>query len=440
MSHSVIYNKIFGSDIFNQEPKPKPASKPVRDSLLRTSSDIFNTKPVKQKPLRIRNNSQSDIFFTDGNTSYSDYKRPPEYKSDYDPNKFLKSSSSYKRKMRELFSLNRSALNLTSSKGYNEYRDLVDNKPPRSESKDRSFNRLKDNHGYDNHHNFDCQLSARENHYEDMKSNIFYDTQKDKKNTVLKMKKIPKESRNTYLSTQPKQISKTARNKWVANLSWKDTKGQFLFETYKSTSQSSKSHKKRSQKNVNDYVKPDIKCDDYAHKKKIEEGISQLNFKENFYHEGYKKSKIPNQDIRDEQFTLQGDEISKENLVKFFTKKGVHIYNVNDETDLIQNGKQKLTFKLRDNDGKGKKAVDELKNQYKKINVQETKKIVVNKRIHPETYSGVRDVYRYNSINNNGMKKPITSKRNNDIDRSFSNGYRNINHSYKSNFQKALVI
>ena len=44
MSHSVIYNKIFGSDIFNVTQVPQPPQKPIRPSLLRDSSDIFKVE------------------------------------------------------------------------------------------------------------------------------------------------------------------------------------------------------------------------------------------------------------------------------------------------------------------------------------------------------------------------------------------------------------
>ena len=116
MSHSVIYNKIFGSDIFNRQapsfvPKttqrqssvrdssdifntsdiPEIKIKPVRQSLLIDKSDIFNTKPKPEKPKKIRNHSQSDIFFVEGKVqpSYDVYHPRTQYQSNYNPEKHI---------------------------------------------------------------------------------------------------------------------------------------------------------------------------------------------------------------------------------------------------------------------------------------------------------------------------------------------------------------
>ena len=104
---------------------------------------------------------------------------------------------------------------------------------------------------------------------------------------------------------------------------------------------------------------------------------------------------------------------------------------ISERTTIIKN---KYTFKVREIKGEGKtfeNASKDLKNKYKEIDIVPEKKICVNKRIYAESYAGNRDVYKYNE--NNTSEKPKTVKKNNDINRKFTNQYKNVNYAYKSN-------
>ena len=128
--------------------------------------------------------------------------------------------------------------------------------------------------------------------------------------------------------------------------------------------------------------------------------------------------------------------LEKKDLIKLYHDKGIHVYNVKEEADNVFNGsnKKKYTFKVREIKGEGKtfeNASKDLKNKYKEIDIVPEKKICVNKRIYAESYAGNRDVYKYNE--NNTSEKPKTVKKNNDINRKFTNQYKNVNYAYKSN-------
>ena len=227
MSHSVIYNKIFGSDIFNTVQQPLPPQKPVRPSLLRDYSDIFNTKTKDLKRARIRNHSQSDIFFTEGKSieSYDSYHPKVNYDSDYNPDNYLKHNTSYSMKMKEMYDIepNKSESNITSSKGYLEFMDVEQNIPDsvRNKKRNQSFNRKKVNL-YIKNRTFNALGKPRDQLITDLSSNIFNEPVVEKKNMVIKPQKFYKESKKASNVNQPKVLN---RNKWLSKLDWKNPKG-----------------------------------------------------------------------------------------------------------------------------------------------------------------------------------------------------------------------
>ena len=148
MSNLVIYNKIFGSDIFNRKNAPSlnkntsrgrnldntnnndvfnttntfdNSFKPTRHSMV-CVSDIFNINSKPDKPRRIRNHSQSDIFFIEGKKqpSYDIYYPRVQYESKFKPEDNIKLNDSYQMKMKDMYGIdpNKSDKSITSSKGY----------------------------------------------------------------------------------------------------------------------------------------------------------------------------------------------------------------------------------------------------------------------------------------------------------------------------------
>lgn len=471
MSHSVIYNKIFGSDIFNVTQVPQPPQKPIRPSLLRDSSDIFNVKSKKEKLSRIRNHSQSDIFFTDGKEpiSYNSFHQKKEYKSDYNPDKYLISNTSYSAKMKEMYDINRSDSNIKSSKGYLEFMEVEQNLPEKPKQKKdviKPYNKRKVNL-YVQNRNFSALCKPREQYVTDQTSNIFNDLNQEKKNRVIKPLQIPKEKTTTYDLTQPKVIKH--KNKWIANLNWKNPKGELIFKHYNDDSSAEKTsafqrkmhdlndsafeysdihpkterkEKIRNYNRINDYEKPNVPLGlPTAREEKVKENISNLYSSETFFEDNIKLKNVPNSSFVEKSYIVNNaNNLEKKDLVKIFTQKGIHVYQVKENEDHIfnlSNKKKSYVFKVRETQSVDKKqdfekASKELKDKYKNIEIVPENKICVNKRIHPDTYDGTRDVYKYN-INNKDHQKPKTVKKNNDINRTFTNQYRNVNYGYKSN-------
>ena len=466
MSHSVIYNKIFGSDIFNTVQQPLPPQKPVRPSLLRDYSDIFNTKTKDLKRARIRNHSQSDIFFTEGKSieSYDSYHPKVNYDSDYNPDNYLKHNTSYSMKMKEMYDIepNKSESNITSSKGYLEFMDVEQNIPDsvRNKKRNQSFNRKKVNL-YIKNRTFNPLGKPRDQLITDLSSNIFNEPVVEKKNMVIKPQKFYKESKKASNVNQPKVLN---RNKWLSKLDWKNPKGEILFKHYtndKSAEKQSafdrKMHdmednvlnysdihpkterkQKTNFKRLNDYSKEKVPSGlSAAKEKKVKENVSGLFSNDNFYENNFKLKKIPNDSFIEKSYIINNaGNLEKKDLIKLYHDKGIHVYNVKEEADNVFNGsnKKKYTFKVREIKGEGKtfeNASKDLKNKYKEIDIVPEKKICVNKRIYAESYAGNRDVYKYNE--NNTSEKPKTVKKNNDINRKFTNQYKNVNYAYKSN-------
>ena len=468
MSHSVIYNKIFGSDIFNTVQQPIPPPKPVRPSLLRDSSDIFNTKAKDLKRARIRNHSQSDIFFTEGKSieSYDSYHPKVNYDSDYNPDNYLKHNTSYSTKMKEMYDIdpNKSASNILSSKGYLEFMEVDQNIPDavRNKPRNQSFNRKKVNY-YIKNRTFKAFGKPRDQLITDLSSNIFNDPVVEKKNMVIKPQKVYKESKNTSLLTQPKVLNN--RNKWLSKLDWKNPKGEILFKHYTDDKSAEKQNafdrkmkdmedsvldysaihpkterkqKMKNYKRINDYSKEKVPFGlSAAKEKKVKENVSGLFSNEQFYENNFKLKQIPNDSFIEKSYTINNaGNLEKKDLVKLYHDKGIHVYNVKEEADNVFNGtqKKKYTCKVREIKGEGKtfeNASNELKSKYKEIDIVPEKKICVNKRIYADSYAGNRDVYKFNE--NNIAEKPKTVKKNNDINRTFTNQYKNVNYSYKSN-------
>ena len=189
---------------------------------------------------------------------------------------------------------------------------------------------------------------------------------------------------------------------------------------------------------INDYSKEKVPFGlSAAKEKKVKENVSGLFSNEQFYENNFKLKQIPNDSFIEKSYTINNaGNLEKKDLVKLYHDKGIHVYNVKEEADNVFNGtqKKKYTFKVREIKGEGKtfeNASNELKSKYKEIDIVPEKKICVNKRIYADSYAGNRDVYKFNE--NNIAEKPKTVKKNNDINRTFTNQYKNVNHSYKSN-------
>ena len=512
MSHSVIYNKIFGSDIFNRQaqsfvPKttqrqssvrdssdifntsdiPEIKIKPVRQSLLIDKSDIFNTKPKPEKPKKIRNHSQSDIFFVEGKVqpSYDVYHPRAQYQSNYNPEKHIKLNDSYKMKMKDMYGIdpNKSDKNIISSKGFCDYMDFKDSKEQnqrtiknyaaRTEAKE--FYKIKVD---EMEHNRTKQPTAnpRDQYMSDHLSNVFHDKDIENKNKNIKPSDVLKEPKNTYHLTKPKNI--TNKNKWIANLKWHHPQNEIIFKNYNNNYNTEKQsaherklidlagvdnnnnnnnnskHKNQIQSNKiiknendNEYTKPIIPSDfnTTCQRAKLTQDASHFN-NERFYEDNFKLKALPDSAIKDRTFTVSNaNNLDKKNLMKLFNSNGIHIYNIQENKGNIlsenDNNIKSYSFTVRDNtsgtNSNFEKATKQLKDTYKNAQIALKHKICVNKKITSITHND-KKVHKNNnnsvSMNNNSNNSKLSHKteKNHDINSSFSKQYNNINHSYKN--------
>ena len=503
MSNLVIYNKIFGSDIFNRKNAPSlnkntsrgrnldntnnndvfnttntfdNSFKPTRHSMV-CVSDIFNINSKPDKPRRIRNHSQSDIFFIEGKKqpSYDIYYPRVQYESKFKPEDNIKLNDSYKMKMKDMYGIdpNKSDKSITSSKGYCEYMDYkyynTENNNKQEikgydeRTKAKEFN-LKKVNLMELNRNKNPNANPREQYMSDHLSNVFHDKEIEKKNKVIKPSNVQKEPKNTYHLTQPKHIPH--KNKWISKLKWNNPQNELIFKQTCHTDRQPSAHERKLNELASDAIKEHISPDpssyqkpkakvlnmnnDYvkpkipgllhsAKKAKLTQNASNFN-NDHFYEDNYKCKLINDSDIKEHMFSItNADNLDKKDLMKVFNSNGVHIYNIQEFKDNIfnDNGNRNRSylFMVRDNNtgGKGKNfenASKQIKEKFKDVEIVKKDKIVVNKKKHTDISNTKKDTYKVNESSKEN--KAATYRRNNDIDRSFSNQYRNINYSYKS--------
>ena len=461
MSHSVIYNKIFGSDIFNRQaasfvPQKAPRQsssardnsdifntsdvpemkiKPVRQSLLIDKSDIFNTNPKPEKPKKIRNHSQSDIFFVDGKDqpSYDVYHPRAQYQSNYNPEKHIKLNDSYKMKMKDMYGIdpNKSDKNITSSKGFCDYMNFKDSKEQSQQTIKNYAAKIEAKEFYkmkidEMEHNRTKQPTAnpREQYMSDHLSNVFHDKDIETKNKNIKPSDVPKEPKNTYHLTKPKNI--TNKSKWIANLKWNHPQNEIIFKNYKDyNSENQSAHQRKlidlagvdnnnkpkaqlqSNKVVknqedNEYTKPIIPSNlNACQRAKLTQNASHFEH-DRFYEDSFKLKALPDSAIKDQTFMVSNaNNLDKKDLMKLFNSNGIHIYNIQENKGNIlsdnDNTIKSYSFTVRDNtsgtNSNFEKATQQLKDMCKNAQITLKHKICVNKKI--------------TSITNNEKKKTI---------------------------------
>ena len=387
---------------------------------------------------------------------------------------------------------------LSSSKGFCEYSEEVDNDPSAT-SKDlilnkinqykrtqsdlsKSFNKKKSNFELKTGHLRLC--SPREMYISDTCSNIFFDSEKEKINKTINPTPIEKPKKDTRDLTQPKKCRGAV--KWVSKLDWTSKDGALLFRTFNkkiipiyngkpidSSDRSFAYERKKidmsdsfysqpydtnfkvskkgstirlEEQKLNNELNTNIPHKKYESQKiMLKSSCSHLKSYNKTYYDDIEKLKKKTVDTESNDKSYIAKNINRNDLTAYYRKKGIHIYNVNESNPFQKDLKTNtISFKIRQRVDQKKalnSASNELKSQFKDAEILPVKKKINYKK----TSIGDNTIKIQNShlLNNKAEKVLAGDKKNykqhNEVNSSFSKKFIGLDYRYKNNHKRVKV-
>lgn len=476
-----------GSDIFNskQEQPLKVKRKNKRPNL--NESDIFNQRIISDRR-RIRNHSQSDIFFTQGKVVDDMFPKEKKYESNYDPDLYYNCITAYEAKMNEIYRDGLSPekelpLNtIGSSKGFlcrtedkNSHHNRCITALSEANNVNKSFKKLKS--PFEMKTGSKNMARPRLMMVSDMASNIFNDDNLEKKKEIFKPSVFPRARRDTRDLTQPKKCRGTT--KWVAKMDWTSPDGELIFKTFnpknntngktleigdhsfayekkkidmsdsfnpnpyctyrpENTDKSGARLRIEEEKLNNELsAEPRLpKCKYECEQKLMYDKMSHLKT----YNDDYFKviEKVKNHTIeatpKEKVFVVKhGDKINKEDLEKYYQQKGIHIYNVKEANTFLKekdDARNTISFSIREQDMENKMSQRSIKEAAKELNKKNGVEITPMKKI---------SVNRKRGINDDFVRIKNTHKLNTNAIRGIDDGSHRVlknNNTVNSSFSK----
>lgn len=482
MSQSA-YKSIFASDIFNLEQKSPETERLHKVKHNQNKSSVFNDICSQQeKALRSQRSvgTKSDIFFKNkvevkepnrenrnlphrsivfSHLNSKDYVviKPRDGKI-YDPSSYYREETPVIRRMKELYSdgeLNFSDGSITkraaTSMGYIEKEN--ESQQPIQNAREKMIKRkFLWRMGQNTEHNDSGMLSSSQiikmSH---LKSNIFNDSQKDKENNLNNTvgKGITYQEKEP-LFMSPKNVT---RSKWSHKLDWKSPQNELLFKTPNEKEEEKRTAFQRKynqfygsvpdlrqlpieqevlKENIDSYLPPEYHKVDKA--RRAYDNVS-IGFDENFYKNNLKYATNNTNDHEYQIPESKGIDIT--DLKKIFDTKGIHVYNIVDDTSFMP-GNTSIRFKIRENNNPNYNIVfNEIRERIKKengIEIAPIQKIRVNK-LKPKEFLCSEDTEKNNntSTNNpdNALKRNKTGKVR-EFRKRFSQDFAPVNKTYKN--------
>lgn len=462
----VTYKQAFKSDIFNQDNSFRKKERFQKKYHNLSASDVFNEIEAKNFEEIKGNNSQSlnkrqNIIKTN-ERSITPIERV--YISDYNPNNYLKCEPAFKHKMKDIYEINDESLkNIKTTKGYlakDEYeRNLPIRKPNEYKEGYRRIKKKGDIRLSHSAYLEDESINNKENVNEIvkgskidfLKSNIFFDKDKNKKNhKVTQNKQNRREEEECKLQyTQPKPIQ---REQWHSKLDWRKGETELVLSSYyKSKANSYRRARSAFNRKMNDMKGNDIfntnaNSDIINNSHRGNESTKQqskLNYQsvnnkepkafkntscqfndDNFYDKALKLRNVKEEHKPDHKYTIQHKgNLHISELKQAFHEKGLKVYEISTlESSIIRDDSHSIySFKVKGNNielfNKKIKEIENKLSNEKGVKIEPQKYICVNKRDNSKTKE--RD-------DRKGLFKS-----NNDKNSIFTKRYDSINHQYK---------